>query len=579
MDHTVVARTPNIIVIMADDMRWDDLPAMPNVRRLLADQGVSFSNSFVNFSLCCSSRASFLTGEAAHNHGILGNTVATQGGAWKFKAQDSNTLPVWLQRAGYQTGIIGKYLNGYGYNADSTTYDTASVGYRAPGWDDWEVMPDPLGTYNYYNYAINDNGVIKKFGSTPAEYQIDVLGQRMINFVDAASGSKPFFLWFTPLAPHVGGGSEDPVFPEGPVPAPRNKGMYQSLALPQPQNFNETDVTDKPVFMQSLPLIDTSNLAFVTNTFRNRRETLFGLDEWVGTLVNTLKKEGKLDSTIIVFTSDNGWSQGEHRRTRGKQVVYEESIRVPLIIRGPGIPAGQTRTQYVNNLDLVATIVEAAHASAGHPSDGHTLSSLLSDANTTWRTGLLVEGMDVSYMTQDDSKRFMAVRTPNYVYVEHTTGEKELYDLLQDSAELTNVIGNPVYANAVSAFAGELTHLRGCVGQTCWTTLPEPTKIVLQTPTVSLIQSSSQTTSDSVNASSSQPFTVSWTSTNATTCTLQKRSPDGTLFNPLNGALGVGASGSQENHPPLVGVHHYWIDCAGPGGTVHQEMDHTVVLQ
>ncbi len=557
------AALPNIVVIMADDMRADDLVAMPNVKRLLADEGITFTNSFVNFSWCCPSRASFLTGQAAHNNGIIGNSDGTQGGAAKFQKQDSNTLPVWLQKAGYSTSMVGKYLNGYGNGTNASNI------YVPPGWSDWQGMPDALGAYNYYGFAINHNGVIESFGTGAANYQTDVLGQRAANFITGTAAGKPLFLWLTPLAPHVGGGGEDPAYPEGPAPAPRHKGTFASLALPTPPNFNEADISDKPQYLRELPQLSASDIAFITNTFRNRRESLLALDEAVAKIVASLEKAGRLDNTLIVFTSDNGWEQGEHRRTRGKQVVFEESIRVPLVVRGPGVPKGEVRSQLVNNLDLVATIVEMSRATAGRTQDGRSLTALFSNANVSWRTGLLVEGMDVGLAT-DDSKRFVAVRTQNYVYVDHTTGEKEFYDLANDPYQLSASQNNPAYASITSALSNTLSQLRTCSGASCWVTTPVPST---SQPTATLTQDIAQTTSDGIDAATAGYFTVSWSSTNAGSCLLQKKAPDGSVINPW----ASGTAGSQQAHPPMLGIHRFTMDCTGPGGTAHAQIDHSVV--
>ncbi len=454
---------PNIVVIMTDDQ--DDtgsLSVMTKTKSLLQDQGITFQNSFVDFPVCCPARASFMTGQAAHNHGVLGNVPETDGGYQKFQPIEANTLQVWLRQVGYTTALMGKYLNGYGAGSVSPTY-------VPPGWDVWKGLPDPLGTYQYYGYSLNENGTLTSYGIAAADYQTDVLAQKAANFIAGRSGtSEPFFLWVTPLAPHIASKSYSSHSPE---PAPRHLGTFGGVPLPQPQNFNEADMSDKPAFMQEHSLLDASALTQATNLFRDRRESLLAVDDMVEKIVQALQAAGKLDNTIIVYTSDNGYFQGEHRRSNNKYLVYEESIRVPLVIRGPGIPKNQTRSQMVNNLDVVASIIELAKASAGKTLDGRSLTPLFQNPVAPWRSALLVQGADQSGLSPKIfAGRYQAVRTPQYVYVEHTTNEKELYDLTKDPYELSSEHDNSAYAAVKNTLKQILSTLRTCSGVSCWHT-------------------------------------------------------------------------------------------------------------
>jgi len=493
---------PNIVVIMSDDQEASSLSIMGNVKRFLSDQGVRFINSFVNYPLCCPSRASFLTGQAAHNTGIVGNSPGEGGGYEPFMRQEGNTLPVWLQGAGYHTAVIGKYLNSYG---DGVTSSTTRI---PPGWDTVNLLPDSLGTYYYYNYSININGTLESYGASSADYQTDVLAQKAANYIRSRQNSaQPFFLWLTPMAPHdsLAQNDEDPFSLNAATPPLRYLGSYDNIPLPILPNFNEADVSDKPLFVQNRPLFNSSATAMTTNNWRRKQETILGVDDMVARVVSELQNTGKLNNTVIIYTSDNGWANGQHRRVTGKRNVYEEIIQVPLVMRGPGVPAGQIRTQLVNNLDLVATIEDLAHAAPGRTPDGSSLLPIISNQNTPWRTGLLVEGTDGNnpWQTFINGKeywpgtlgRFFAVRTPNYVYVEHTTPdigfEREFYDLSKDPYQLESRPNDLVYASVVNGLQSILSNLKSCVGASCFVTSPVPTLTVTPPPVTTITPNSS----------------------------------------------------------------------------------------
>jgi arylsulfatase A-like enzyme len=476
---------PNIVVIMTDDQ--DDMGSMEvlkKVKILLKDKGVTFTNSFVSFPVCCASRASFMTGQYPHNHKIIGNAPAEGGGFLKFALATSpelstkNSLSVWMQQAGYETTLMGKFLNGYGNQA--TTDPESAPTYVPPGWDQWMGMPDfyndgtaNFGTYNYFNFAINNNGVIEKYNK--GEYQTDTLAKKAVDFITARENSpKPFFIWVTPIAPHYGGNGDDAT--GGPFPAPRHKGLFSTLPITMNPNFNEADVSDKPDFIKKLPVMNATVIASTSQSFRNRRETLLAVDDMVESIVNALQKTNKLDNTIIIFTSDNGFAQGEHRRSQGKRVLYEESIRVPLVITGPGIPAGETRNQLVNNLDVVATILEVSHAKPGRTIDGKSLVEVFKNKAASWRKALLIEGTDTQVGgTGSTDSRYVAIRTDNYILAYHSTSsspviEKEFYDLSKDPYELENKKNDTNYSSVINNLSVSLDALKNCTGSSCFVT-------------------------------------------------------------------------------------------------------------
>ncbi len=452
---------PNVVVVTTDDQTEDSLRFMPNVRSLLVKRGAVFPDSFVNFSLCCPSRSTFLTGQYAHNHGVLDNSPPRGG----FDKLDStNTLAVWLQNAGYNTGLIGKYLNGY---PDHRTDDPPLI---PPGWTEWHGSTT---TDQYYEYELNENfldgqlqphGSLFTYDSAPEDYSTDLETARAVDFIQrGVQQPRPFFLWLTYLAPHWGGPEPSPNPPDdcngSAKPAPRHATAFDSEPLPIPPNFNEEDVSDKPAEMQSMPSLSSFDVSRIRRWYRCRIESLQAVDEGVQQLVRTLRETGALANTLIVLTSDNGFFAGEHRILRGKRTLYEESIRVPLAIRGPGIPRGVRVSDMAINADLAPTILDATGVAPGLTEDGR---SLLPFA----RTPTVERGRELEIETAS----FAAVRTRRYIYAEHASGERELYDLVNDPYELQSLHADPAYAGVMSRLAAELARLRSCGGQSCLTT-------------------------------------------------------------------------------------------------------------
>jgi arylsulfatase A-like enzyme len=443
---SALAVPPNVLVLMTDDQTVESMRIMPNVKTLLADRGVTFDNSFVSYSLCCPSRSTFLTGQYAHNHGVWGNTAPNGG---YYKLDSTNTLPVWLQRAGYQTIHLGKYLNQYG---------TRNAREIPPGWGQWYGTPDP-STYRYLNYTINENGNLVTFGTAASDYKTDVESRMAVDLIARqAADPRPFFMWVAFLAPHSGAprDADDPTGLATPSPAPRHKNRFANEPLPTPPSLNEADVSDKPAAIRNRPLLAPARLNAVRQSYQQRLESLLAVDEAVAQIVNELARTGKLDNTYIIFTSDNGFFHGEHRVPAGKVLLYEPSIRVPLIIRGPGIPAGQHRSQFVANIDLAPTITKVTGAQPGRVMDGRSLIPLAKDR-------LLQSGRDILLETPT----YSAVRSPNWLYAEYTTGERELYNLARDRDELNSLHADPRYDKIKANLAARLARLRLCKGSAC----------------------------------------------------------------------------------------------------------------
>jgi N-acetylglucosamine-6-sulfatase len=445
------SQRPNIVVIMTDDQTVESLRVMKNVKRHLVSQGTSFDNSFASFALCCPSRATFLTGQYAHNHGVLSNKPP-YGGYYELSGE--NTLPVWLKRAGYETILVGKYLNGYG------DQDKREI---PPGWTEWYGAVNN-SAYQFYNYTLNENGTLVKYGRSPASYQTDVYADKAVEIVRRnAARKRPFFLWVSFLAPHVGGPPTPGRSALTTLPAPRHLGRFAASPLPAPPSFNEEDVSDKPGSIRTRPPLSEQQVAQITERYQLRLESLLAVDDAVGRIVQALKKKGELSRTLIVFTSDNGFLHGEHRIPIGKERPYEPSTRVPLVMRGPGVPAGLRLRQSVANIDLAPTIMAAAKARAGLQMDGRPLWPLLADPGVFWGRDLLHEGP----LNDEVQSKFTALRTPRWLYVRYVTGGEELYDLLVDPHQLTNLRTDPGAAGVRADLRGRLVDFESCIGHDC----------------------------------------------------------------------------------------------------------------
>ncbi len=429
------ASKPNVVFIMTDDQDAASISAMPSVKRYLAAPGTSFYNSFVTTPQCCPSRATFLTGKYGHNHGIKNNKLP-DGGALKFQGSgaDRDTIATRMKAAGYATGYVGKYLNEY------------ESGYVPPGWDRWYGY---MGAYNSRQegrpgkYWINENGR-RKIYRFSEQHDTDYFSQRATAFMRARKGT-PWFLVVAPNAPH------------SPSYAPkRHRTLYQNTRLPVTPSFNEADVSDKPQYVRQAPSISKRARAGLAEDHRQRLRSLRSVDEMVAQVVSTLRKTGQLSNTYIVYTSDNGWQQGQHRLT-GKGTPYEESIRVPLIIRGPGVTAGRTRYEIVANTDWSPTI--AGWGGASMPAaDGRTLAPLLSgNPVTEWRQRILIEFWH--------GAAFAAIRDESRTYVEYGNGERELYNLATDPYQLNSMHRSPDQQTLTQDLSARLQSLKSCAGR------------------------------------------------------------------------------------------------------------------
>lgn len=446
------AAKPNLILILTDDQDLSSLAFLPKTLELLGAQGMTFRNHFVPLSLCCPSRATLLTGLHAHNHRVYTN-FPPDGGFGRFVAlgHEEKTLATALHDAGYRTAMIGKYLNGYP-EEDAPTH-------IPPGWDVW-VSPVKGSPYAAYRYTVNDNGTLVKHGSKAEDYMTDMLSKKATAFVRSAGG-QPFFLFLATYAPH-----------KPATVAKRHQALYPGLQAPRTPSFDEADVRDKPARIRKLNRLEPEEIAAIDTLYRKQMLSLQAVDEAVAALVQALRDTGQLDNTFLVFTTDNGYHLGQHRLEPGKYTAYEPDIHVPLLMRGPGVPAGAEVAALTSAVDLVPTLAELAGATLPVEPDGRSLVPFLQgQAPASWRQAVLLEQFRYPAAPRDDKAAshppgHMGLRTEAFKYVEYGTGEREVYDLRKDPDELLNLRDQmlPAWLEQLSQRAKAL---RSCRGETC----------------------------------------------------------------------------------------------------------------
>lgn len=533
---------PNIILIVTDDQRADTLQYMPNVTKLLSARGITFTNAYSTTPLCCPARASLLTGLYTHNHEIWTN----KNGYRLFG--DSDTLPVWLQAAGYRTGLVGKYLNGY---------QTTTV---PPGWDTWYGRTKNT----YYGYNLNENGKIVSYGFTPKDYSTDVYADLAVTFINGTAGEvevqetvsekpkpnekqkkqlkkqerkelrrqqrknqsqsqlgfglplpayaqetaaserqRPYFLMVAVDAPHSDGGrtdgprnrqqknqasdedapairlknqrdqlvledDDDEVTTDGQdslkthvvkdfyaMPAEIDRQNCQDINIAASSAFAERDVSDKPAWVKAIPAWNRQDIQRMERFASSQVCSLLAVDRMVKKIIDAVDDD--LDNTVIIFTSDNGYSWGEHRWS-AKNCVYEVCSRVPLVISDPRVVTRpETATGFVELIDVPVTIASLAYATPPSNVNGKNLVPVLRDPKLMVREDVLLE---VTNNKNQPKGRDFAIRTKTHKYVELSSGERELYDLIQDPNELTNLISGkavPVrYREVVADLASRL---------------------------------------------------------------------------------------------------------------------------
>ncbi len=449
-------KSPNIIFVLTDDLSLNLLQFMPHVQEMERN-GASFGNYFVTDSLCCPSRSSIFTGEFPHNTGVFRNFEPDGGyGGFNAHGNEPNTFAVALQRIGYKTAMLGKYLNGYEPTRNGP----------AMGWNEWDVVG--LG-YPEFNYALNVNGSVVYHGSKARDYLTDVLARTAVKFIQHSQGS-PFFIEIATFAPH------SPY-----IPAPRDARAFPGLRAPRTPAFNAAPDANAVEWLKSFPPLSKARITLINQKFRMRARSVLAIDQMIGNLEAAVTAAGAEKNTYIVFSSDNGIHMGEHRLMPGKLTAFDTDIHVPLVVTGPGVAPAHVINEVVENTDLCATFAELAGAGVPATVDGRSLVPFLRGAQVpTWRTlaliehhGPLAERMnaydpDVPARRSGNPPSYEAIRARGSVYVEYDDGTREYHDYASDPYELRNSFAT-LSPQAQASLHAAVDALRICRGaQSCW---------------------------------------------------------------------------------------------------------------
>lgn len=482
------ATRPNVVLILTDDLDKSLMPYMPHVTELIRDQGADFTNFYVEQSSCCPSRASILSGLYAHNHGVIGNTWPEGGyDRWKRTKQDED-LPVWLAQDGYRNAMLGKYFNEYPYHPGSHLSDARKAQLRSfvpPGWQSW-ASPVQGNAYAQDHYKLNVDGQVdREFRS---DYLDSYLGDRALSLVGGGTDGFDFskggqFVYYASYSPHTPYASPDSL-----------AGSFADVQYPRTPDFDEADISDKFGLTRDRAPLTAAQVATIDETFRERIRSVQTLDATVEKLVQELADQHALDDTYIIFTSDNGYHMGNHRREIGKYTQFQNDVSVPFYVRGPGIEPGSTYDDVTGNIDIAPTIAEIAGATTpevdgvsllprlhgGPPLDRKyfLLGRALTPSNATSADGL-EEPTDPNGETDRSSQLndFTGVTNGRYKLIRYThLPHEELYDLRNDPFELDNLLalGDVSYAGmspkgreAVDTLRAALDRLVTCAGETC----------------------------------------------------------------------------------------------------------------
>jgi N-acetylglucosamine-6-sulfatase len=481
------AAKPNVVFILTDDLSWNlvNQRFAPHIVAL-EKRGETFNHYFVTDSLCCPSRSTIFTGLFPHDTKVFAN-VGPDGGFHRFQAERlyTKTFAVAARSRGYRTSMLGKYLNGYGKPTMTPAFAPIP-----PGWSDWHVASNG---YPEFDYTLNENGAFRFYGGPtggcrvtgkPDNYGVDVLNARARSFISASKRNR-FILEVATFAPHA------PY-----IPAPRNACDFSGLTEPRDPSFNAPNLNPPAWLAHHKPLTPDA-IATIDKSYRMRAQAVESVDKLLADVESTLAHDHFAGNTYIVFSSDNGYHMGQHYLARGKQTAFDTDIRVPLVIAGPGVPAGKVVPEVTQNTDLYPTFVQLMGGNPGHAIDGRSLLPLLQPTKTLgpWRTVALVEHHHVGGKktnpgdpdVEDGTKggnptTYEAIRISapslrgfngpvDAVYVEYQDPQRETeyYDISHDPFERDNVAGNLTSAQKAQLH-GILVKLANCHGASaCWT--------------------------------------------------------------------------------------------------------------
>lgn len=446
---------PNIVFVLTDDLSWNLVPYMPHVKELQRD-GTTFGNYFVTDSLCCPSRSSLFTGDYPHNTGVFTNNGDDGGyAAFNRNGDERKCYAPAMQKAGYRTGFMGKYLNGY---QPADTNDTGKP-YVPPGWNEWDAAGNG---YPEFDYDLNENGKVVHYGHDPSDYLTDVVGRKARTFIDgAAADHKPFMLELATFAPHAPS-----------TPAPRDAHLYPGIKAPRGPAY-DTAPTPAPAWQHGLTPLSDKEQRSIDQKFAKRVRSVQAVDDMIAGVRAELTAKGLAGNTYVVFSSDNGFHMGEHRLRPGKQTAYDTDIKVPLVVVGPHVPAGATVPQLAENVDLSPTFQDLGGLGAPATADGRSLAPLLHGSPVNdWRRAVLVEhhhpgsakdDPDAAPSDSGNPPTYEAIRTADAVWVEYADGEREYYDVASDPNELSNGAAS-LPASRRAALHAMLVALQRCAG-------------------------------------------------------------------------------------------------------------------